>query len=152
MAEQIPQQLMRVRCALRKPLAVAPGAGSDVKRRAKHVLRRLERKVRRIARSAQTPEDFHRLRIQGKRLRYAAEIFSPLVLKRDPSQLIKACRRFQDTLGDARDYAAVGARCQAMLDSDPDLEPLARRFEETSQATYEQVPRLVRRIAKAMPL
>lgn len=58
-------------------------------------------------------DDLHALRIQGKRLRYAAETAMPSVRKKEGKQLksvIKASRTLQDVLGEHQDAVSASTR------------------------------------------
>jgi CHAD domain-containing protein len=59
--------------------------------------------------------DLHRLRIQGKKLRYAAEFFAGLFPKKPTKRYLKALEEIQDRLGAVND-AATGQRLLDDLD------------------------------------
>ena len=69
------------------------------------------KKLQRILRDGTkiTPEspdaDLHRLRIQGKKLRYALEFFSSLYPPKEMKQLIKQLKLLQNNLGDFNDLS-----------------------------------------------
>ena len=50
-------------------------------------------------------EELHRLRIQGKKLRYSLEFFSSLFPKQEMKKLIKQLKLLQDNLGDFNDLS-----------------------------------------------
>jgi CHAD domain-containing protein len=69
----------------------------------KKAYKRLLKKGRAIG--AETPpEALHRLRIDGKKLRYLLEFFRSLYDKREIEDLIGALKRLQDNLGDFNDF------------------------------------------------
>lgn len=68
---------------------------------------RLRKQVRQAGKDATDPE-LHALRIQGKRLRYAAELADSAGHR--ARRLVAACKRFQDVLGEHQD-ACVAAEC-----------------------------------------
>lgn len=55
-------------------------------------------------------EEIHRLRIEGKRLRYALEIFAPVLPARGRAKCQRALERLQDHLGLFTDHAAAADR------------------------------------------
>lgn len=55
-------------------------------------------------------DDVHRLRIAGKKLRYALEIFAPVFPLRERVRCQEALERLQKTLGDFTDHAAAADR------------------------------------------
>ncbi|MBI2313960.1 MAG: CYTH and CHAD domain-containing protein [Betaproteobacteria bacterium] len=69
------------------------------------VLDRRYRQVKKRGRRAAqlTPEQRHLLRIAAKKLRYAAEFFSPLYRKRPARDFVRALSRLQDILGALND-------------------------------------------------
>lgn len=76
--------------------------------------RRLKRLVRRFFEHARPrirdPEEIHRLRIEGKRLRYTLEIFAPVLPRRGRMKCQRAMERLQDHLGLFTDHATVADR------------------------------------------
>ena len=82
-------------------------------------------------------EQLHALRIQGKRLRYAAELVAPVGGK-PVRRLIKATREFQDVLGDHQDTVVAEAEVRRLLaeqaEPDVDLVFVAGRLVEREQA------------------
>ena len=74
-------------------------------------LRRLRRKVKRLALAAQVddPASLHALRIGVKRLRYALEFFAPLMAKQAARRILKQLTLAQDTLGKLNDLTNAGA-------------------------------------------
>jgi CHAD domain-containing protein len=82
-------------------------------------------------------DELHALRIQGKRLRYAAELVAPIGGK-PVRRLIRATREFQDVLGDHQDTVVAEAEVRRLLDEqpEPDVELVfvAGRLVEREQA------------------
>jgi CHAD domain-containing protein len=71
-------------------------------------------------RRSHSPADAHRLRILGKRLRYAAEFLEPLLSDETRAQL-QRLSDFQDTLGELQDTVQAGAfvKAQTATESGP---------------------------------
>ncbi len=77
--------------------------------------RALDRRLTRLLKpgedlAALPPEELHALRIEGKRLRYAAEFFAPLYSARQAKRFIRRVSALQDQLGafnDGRQAAAL---------------------------------------------
>lgn len=55
-------------------------------------------------------DDVHRLRIAGKKLRYALEIFAPVLPQRSRVRCQDALERLQETLGEFTDHASAADR------------------------------------------
>ena len=55
-------------------------------------------------------DDVHRLRIAGKKLRYALEIFAPVFPQRERVRCQDALERLQETLGEFTDHASAADR------------------------------------------
>lgn len=55
-------------------------------------------------------DDVHRLRIAGKKLRYAIEIFAPVFPQRERVRCQDALERLQETLGEFTDHASAADR------------------------------------------
>lgn len=55
-------------------------------------------------------ERIHRLRIEGKRVRYALEIFAPVLPRRVCTKVQRSLERLQDNLGSFTDHAAAADR------------------------------------------
>ncbi|HEV7652211.1 MAG TPA: CHAD domain-containing protein [Actinophytocola sp.] len=64
-------------------------------------------------------DELHALRIQGKRLRYAAELAEPVGGK-PVRRLIQATKEFQDVLGDHQDTVVAEAEVRRLLDEQPE--------------------------------
>lgn len=61
-------------------------------------------------RKLRSDDDVHRLRIAGKKLRYAIEIFAPVIPQRDRVRCQDALERLQETLGEFTDHASAADR------------------------------------------
>jgi CHAD domain-containing protein len=84
--------------------------------------RRLLRKGRKI--SADSPDkDLHRLRIEGKKLRYLLEFFAGLFPRRRITGLIKQLKKLQDNLGAFNDLAIQQASLESYLESRAEPSP-----------------------------
>jgi CHAD domain-containing protein len=68
-----------------------------------------------IRRAGPTPsdEELHRVRIRGKRARYAAELAEPLAGKR-ARQFVQEAKRFQDVIGEHQDAVVAEERIRAL--------------------------------------
>jgi adenylate cyclase len=89
-------------------------------------LRRLGRRLRRLARAA-TPGDasgLHAMRIAVKRLRYALEFFQPLLRRRE-RRLARCLADIQETLGQINDLATADRLLAAIAGGDPALREAA---------------------------
>lgn len=64
-------------------------------------------------------EELHALRINGKRLRYAAEFFSPLYPARSVRSFLAAMSGLQDALGEINDAATTNHLLLELSDIDP---------------------------------
>jgi triphosphatase len=80
-----------------------------LKRTAKRMLNRQNRRVKKRAKAAKSENegDLHRLRIALKKLRYTAEFFAPLYPRRAVDRYLKEVRGLQNHLGDLNDVANV---------------------------------------------
>jgi len=85
---------------------------------ARAILDRRAKKVRKLGKRHETlgEGELHRLRIQGKKLRYAAEFFAGLFPKKATKAYVKRLESIQDRLGAVND-AATGQRLLDELDS-----------------------------------
>jgi inorganic triphosphatase YgiF len=86
--------------------------------------RRLDRQLKRLDRSARgfaeaDDEHRHRVRIQAKKLRYAAEAFASLFPEKPARKFVRRLKRLQDELGALND-AAVAAPLAETLGLDAD--------------------------------
>lgn len=97
-----------------------PGAEVPVLELARERLRRRWRRVLRDGRriGPRTPDRaLHRLRIQGKKLRYLLEFFASLFCADEVSALVKQLKRMQDNLGAFNDLSVQCERLQVELDN-----------------------------------
>ncbi|BBK31992.1 CHAD domain-containing protein [Stella humosa] len=92
------------------------GADQPVERFARRVLRRRRRQLFRSFDAAppRTAEDWHRVRILAKKLRYATDAFAPLYARATTRPFRRALQEVQDSLGRYND-AAVADRLAAGL-------------------------------------
>lgn len=65
-------------------------------------------------------EDLHRLRIAGKKFRYALEFFRPLADRNDFDDLLAVMKNLQDLLGEHNDLAVKGRELAALADEPED--------------------------------
>ncbi|MBN8473424.1 CYTH and CHAD domain-containing protein [Sulfuritalea sp.] len=86
-------------------------------------LRRLNRKLRRLATAAdpEQPASLHALRIAVKRLRYALEFFAPLARANAFDRALRRLAGAQDTLGQLNDLANAGTLLMECAGDDPRL-------------------------------
>jgi adenylate cyclase len=86
-------------------------------------LRRLRKKLRRLAAAAELeePASLHALRIGVKRLRYALEFFAPLAPEGAFARALQRLAALQDTLGQLNDLANAGALLMDCAGDDPRL-------------------------------
>lgn len=86
-------------------------------------LRRLRRKLRRLATAAELeePASLHALRIGVKRLRYALEFFAPLAPERTFAAVLQRLATLQDVLGQFNDLTNAGALLMDCAGDDPRL-------------------------------
>lgn len=86
-------------------------------------LRRLRRKLQRLAAAAQLdePASLHALRIGVKRLRYALEFFAPLAPDHGFNRLLQQLSAAQDSLGQLNDLTNAGALLMECAGEDPRL-------------------------------
>jgi len=118
-------------------------------------LARFLRAARRIGRNSPAG-DYHRLRIEGKRLRYTLEFFAGLN-KEEMQPLAKRLTALQDILGLHQDADVAIVRLRAMVDEHSErLEPrtvfamgeIAERYRGSMGELRAQVPRAVKRVRK----
>lgn len=79
-----------------------------------HRYRKVRRRGRHLAR--RSPDEKHALRIQVKKLRYAAEFFGSLFDEPQPSRMLKRLGRLQDVLGHLNDQATADRLLDELLD------------------------------------
>jgi hypothetical protein len=72
-------------------------------------------KAAKRAKRSGVPSDFHRLRIRGKRLRYALEFVAEVYDDRTKS-FVRRLVALQDALGELQDSEVAGARLRAQVD------------------------------------
>jgi CHAD domain-containing protein len=72
--------------------------------------RLLDRFFDRADRKLENASDIHRLRIEGKKLRYALEIFAPVFPAAGLASCHEALERLQETLGEFTDHASAADR------------------------------------------
>lgn len=104
---------------------VIPGGGPDPRSKADEpvlsagpdLLSRRYRKWRKLADGIDEdsePEDFHDLRKEGKRLRYALEFFTPVYGEETTTGLIRALKTLQDELGRHQDAIVAAERLREL--------------------------------------
>jgi CHAD domain-containing protein len=76
--------------------------------------RRLRKAVGRLG-DDPSDEELHRVRIKGKRARYAAELAEPIVGK-GAARFVRRAKRFQDAVGEHQDAVVAEARLRALVD------------------------------------
>jgi triphosphatase len=105
-------------------------------------------KAARRARREGRPEDFHRLRIRCKRLRYALEFVSA-VYEGKTSQVVRRVTRLQDSLGLLQDAHVAMERFRALATGPGAALPpatvfvmgaIAERYREDAERAYKRVP------------
>lgn len=132
-------------------------AGEPVLAVAPNLIDRRYRRVRALG-DAITPEsppaDYHALRIQGKRLRYALEFHAPIYARSSP-RMIEALVAMQDVLGRHQDYQVAVDQLRDLMGGSgrkPSLEAafvlggIARRYEELAAEERARFPDVYRRI------
>lgn len=116
-----PALLRRLAAAVREPLpGPEDGDGPDLTGLVRRQYRALRRRATALARDPAGAEDdeLHRIRIASKRLRYVAELATPVMGKR-AAKLARAARRLQDLLGEHQD-AVVAEQHLRRLVTDPE--------------------------------
>ena len=104
---------------------VVPGGGPDPRSKADEpvlsagpgLLSRRYRKWRKLADAideSSDPEDFHELRKEGKRLRYALEFFTPVYGEETTTDLIRPLKALQDDLGRHQDAIVAAERLREL--------------------------------------
>ncbi len=76
---------------------------------------RLEKAVKSTGLDA-SDDELHKLRIRGKRARYAAELAEPAIGKR-ATKFVDAAKRFQDVIGEHQDAVVAEERIRALMPS-----------------------------------
>jgi len=142
--------------------AVASGAARDrepVGALAAHRIERAWRRLRRRGRAVGegAPDaDLHRLRLDGKRLRYLLELFRSLLPPAEAARLVKRLKKLQDSLGDFHDAAVqeellrAAARDLAGRRDVPaeTLLAVGRLVERLERKRERLRPRILRRLAE----
>jgi CHAD domain-containing protein len=100
-----------------------------------------------------TDDELHRVRILGKRARYAAELAGPLRPKSSP-EFVKRAKAFQDVIGEHQDAVVAEEKLRA-LTADADAAEafaagrLVERERERRSAAREKVPRAWKELERA---
>ena len=105
------------------PVPAVDSAAIPLQSFAAERLRRLRKKLRRLAAAAELeePASLHALRIGVKRLRYALEFFAPLVPDGAFARVLQQLAALQDTLGQLNDLTNAGALLMDCAGDDPRL-------------------------------
>jgi CHAD domain-containing protein len=114
----------------RGPLRRSPHSRRPVLLAGPEVVRRARRKVKRrgdAIGAESPPEDLHRLRIAGKRLRYAVEFLEPLY-GRPARRLAKRLSSLQDVLGLHQDAQVAMAHLRELVRDEGEQLPPAAIF------------------------
>lgn len=83
-----------------------------------------------VAANPATPDALHQLRILGKRVRYAMEVFAPCFAESFRTELYKSVEALQEALGEVQDAAVGRERLEALRDRVARVLPAdAARFE-----------------------
>lgn len=93
-------------------------SGLPVPQLARRIIARRFRRLLRAGRAihpSSPDEEYHRLRIQGKKLRYTLEFFSALLPAEELEPAIKELKRLQDNLGAFNDLSVQQRELQAYL-------------------------------------
>ncbi|HEX8961582.1 MAG TPA: CHAD domain-containing protein [Rhodocyclaceae bacterium] len=124
---------------------------------ADHRLRRLCKKVRRLAAAAEVgePTSLHALRIGVKRLRYALEFFAPLARHKRHRARVADLAELQDTLGQINDLANAGRLLDDCAGEDPRLREAVTLIGGWHASRYaallDAVPHALRDLRKLRP-
>jgi triphosphatase len=141
----------------RGPVQRSAPARIPVLAAAPDLLRRRYRRVRKAGdpiTESSPPEDYHRLRIRGKRLRYALEFLEPLYGKR-ARRLIRRLVALQDNLGEHQDALVAVAHIRDLVaERADDLPPralfvlgrIAERYERQAAERRLTFPAAYRRV------
>ena len=100
-----------------------------------------------------TDDELHRVRILGKRVRYAAELAGPLKPKAS-AEFVKRAKAFQDVIGEHQDAVVAEEKLRALTaDADPAeafaAGRLVERERERRSAAREKVPRAWKELERA---
>ena len=111
--------------------------------------RAVTKAVKRARRSG-APDDFHRLRIRGKRLRYALEFVAELYSGQTTTKYVRALVQLQDILGSMQDARVAAERLHALvLDEESKLSTLtvfvmggiAQRYRQEAISLADRLPK-----------
>lgn len=108
--DRVEELLARIPAGFRQP-SFAAYAGERVGPLVERFFAKADRKLR-------DDDDVHRLRIAGKKLRYALEIFASVFPQRERVRCQDALERLQKTLGDFTDHAAAADRFRRLSRAD----------------------------------
>ena len=105
---------------------------------------RLERAWKRVRKQGKqlrllTPDERHGLRIEIKRLRYAAEFFARLTPKGRRAQqksFVGACQELQELLGDLNDLETRRQLAPQLLPTEQDYEQEVARLLDSTESVY----------------
>lgn len=134
----------------------APNAHRPIREVVSARIRKLWRRVRERGRAI-TPETeasaLHRLRIDGKKLRYLLELFGSLYPADEIRPLVRRLKKLQDNLGDFNDYEVQQRQLETFADLmvDEDLAPvptllaMGRLLEHLAQGQEREHRRFERR-------
>lgn len=108
---------------LHPPTSSTDAAGATLSRFAAARLKRLRRRMLRLAAAARVddPASLHALRIGVKRLRYALEFLSPLLPTSRLRKVLPGLIDLQDSLGQLNDLANAGQLLMLCADDEPQL-------------------------------
>jgi CHAD domain-containing protein len=139
------------------PLRRSPASGAAIATVAPELLQRRYRAVRkagdRIGEGA-TPAEYHKLRIRGKRLRYALEFLSE-VTPYDTDPLVKRLVALQDLLGMQQDADVATSRLRDLATREGGVLPVptvfamgavAERYAQRGRELRAQFPKAYRRV------
>ena len=95
-------------------------------------------------RKLRSADEMHALRIEGKKLRYAMEIFSSMFSPRMRARCYDALEKLQETLGDFTDHAAAADRLRRLA-HEPSAAANRHVLEQLSHGKSSGLTRLARR-------
>jgi len=104
---------------------VMPGPGVSLRQWSKQRMQRLSQQLDDARRVANTPQQWHRVRILAKRLRYGSENLHDVLPQRLARQGAQQAAALQDSLGAARDMAYI-SNLVAVLDWPADVKEFLR--------------------------
>ncbi|MDD5028236.1 MAG: CHAD domain-containing protein, partial [Rhodoferax sp.] len=88
---------------------LTPALKVSLRHWARQRIRRLSQQLRAARKVADTPEQWHRVRILAKRLRYGSENLQDLLPDRAATQSVQRAEAIQNSLGAARDLGQLSA-------------------------------------------